>query len=110
MISFHYKDIRGKICSGEIRILSDDDPLEIEVEANGWTFHVIAGTQSYGGRFLCIPNWSVGSELARLNDEFWNEERLLEHTILHPDNVRAVVRALATADEWIARYHTEECG
>lgn len=94
MIPFHYENIKGKKCFGEIRLLSDDDPLELEVEANGWTFHVIAGTQSYGSRFLCIPNWNVGSELAKLNDELWNEERLFEHTTLHPDNVRAVVRAL----------------
>ena len=110
MIPFHYKDIRGKSCAGEIRLLSDGDPLEMEVEANGWTFHVIAGTQFYGSRFLCIPNWDIGSELAGLNDEFWNEERLLGHTTLQPDNVRAVVKALAVADEWVNRYQTDECG
>lgn len=110
MISFHYKDSKGNKCSGEIQLLSDDDPLEMEVIANGWSFHVIAGTQCYGSRFLCIPNWSIGSELARLNDEFWNEERLLDHTTLHPDNVRAIVKALSTADEWVNKYHAEECG
>ena len=110
MITFHYIDTHGKNCTGEISILYDGDPLEIEVEANGWTFHVIAGTEFYGNRFLCIPNWDIGSGLARINDEFWNEERLLGHTTLHPDNVRAIVKALAVADEWIRKYEADGCG
>ena len=110
MITFRYKDSRERDCEGEICILSDDDPMEMEITANGWSFHVIAGTQQYGNRFLCIPNWSIGSELSRLNDEFWNEERLLGHTTLDPDNVKAVVRALSVADKWITEYHREECG
>lgn len=110
MITFHYKDSKNKNCVGEICLLSDDDPLEMKIDANGWTFHTIVGTQCCGSRFLCIPNWSIGSELSRLNDEFWNEERLLAYTTLHPDNVKAVVRAIAVANEWINRYHAEECG
>ena len=109
MIAFRYKDSRNKECDGEIQILSDDDPMEMDVHANGWSFHVIAGTHQYGSRFLCIPNWSIGSELSRLSDEFWNEERLRKHTTLHPDNVRAIVKALTVADRWIADYHGEEC-
>lgn len=109
-MTFRYRDSNDRVCDGEIKILSDDDPIEMDVEANGWNFYVIAGTKHYGDRFICIPNWSIGSELARFDDEFWNEERLLNYTDLHLDNIRAVVKALAVAGRWISKNHKEECG
>lgn len=109
MITFRYRDSSDDECTGVIRILSDNDPLEIEVDTNGWTFHVLVGEYSYG-RYICIPNWNVGSEFSRLDDEFWNDERLCNYTNLHQDNVKAVVRAVAVVDDWINKYHEEECG
>ncbi|MBP3295971.1 MAG: hypothetical protein J6M27_05270 [Lachnospiraceae bacterium] len=110
MIAFHYKDSQEQRCYGEIEILSGREPLELEVNANGWMFHVITGKHDHGGRYLCIPNWNIGSELAKLNDEFWNEERLLGYTALHPDNVRAVVKALAVTDRWMKDKESERGG
>lgn len=108
MIPFCYLDSQKKEQSGGIELLSDSEPIEMDVEANGWTFHVVVG-EHQNGRYICIPNWNIGTELSRLNDEFWNRERLCNYTELHPDNVEAVVRAIAVADEWIKKYH-EECG
>ena len=41
------------------------------------SFHLIFGEQINGG-FLCIPNWSIGCELASYDDIRWNEESLSE--------------------------------
>ncbi|MBR5420182.1 MAG: hypothetical protein IK115_03430 [Lachnospiraceae bacterium] len=109
MIPFRYLDGHDKEQSGIIRILSDYDPIEMEVEANGWSFHVLVGEHQYG-RYICIPDWSIGSEYSSVDDEFWNIERLKNNTELHPDNVAAVVRAVAVAGEWIRKYHSNECG
>ena len=109
MITFTYRDSNNRECTGEICILADYDPIEMDIEANGWNFHTIVGTHR-DGNYICIPNWSIGSELARLTDVFWNEERLRNNTALHPDNAKAIARAIAEADKWIDRYHKEECG
>lgn len=109
MIPFHYTDSMNEKKTGEIRLLSDNDPMEMDIEANSLVFHVLVGEHRYG-RYICIPNWNIGTEYSRLCDEFWNGERLRNNTELHPDNITAVVRAVSTADEWIRRYHREECG
>ena len=109
MIAFHYRDGAGKKRRGEIRLLSGGEPLEMEIHANGWTFHTIVGKHKYGN-YICIPNWSIGSELAYLQDEFWNSERLRDYTNLKVDNAAAVAGALAAVDKWLEKYHKEECG
>ena len=68
----------------------------MEIEANGWTFHVVVGRLDQGN-FICIPNWNIGGELAGPGDVHWNAERLLQTTPLHPDNVKAVVSGIAEA-------------
>ena len=93
-----YKDTEDKACKGRVIKFVGGDPMEADIEINGWTFHVIVGTQWYGN-YICIPNWSVGSELANLDDEFWNYERLCEYTPLKKDNAKAIARALAEIDE-----------
>ena len=108
MIPYHYLDSHNKEQSGKIRLLSDCDPLEMDVEANGWLFHVLIGEYQYG-RYICIPNWNIGSEYATFDDEFWNRERL-NNTGLHPDNVSAIVRAVAVAGKWLYKYQRDECG
>ena len=109
MITFCYRDSKNKRCIGEIFILSNYDLMEMEIEANGWTFHVVVGRLDQGN-FICIPNWNIGGELAGPSDVHWNEERLLQTTILHPDNVKAVVSGIAEAARWIEKYHTDVCG
>lgn len=109
MMLYRYRNSAGEECVGKIKLMSDRNPLELEIEANGWTFHTIVGRHQ-NGNYICIPNWSIGSELAQLGDEFWNCERLCRYTSLKKDNAIAVAKALAEADKWIQQYHTEECG
>lgn len=48
---------------------------EAGVTGRGSYFHIIVGEHSYG-KYVCIPNLNLGSELAALDDVFWNRERL----------------------------------
>ena len=66
---------------GKIGLISSSFPIEAEIEARGWNFHIIVG-KHINGNFICIPNWYVGSELAKLDDHFWNCERLTHYTSL----------------------------
>ena len=66
---------------GEIHLLKNSDPYEMTITARHSSFHVICGSYDYGN-FLCIPSLGIGSELAGLNDTFWNLERL---TVNHPN-------------------------
>ena len=109
MMPYRYRNSAGEECAGRIRLISDVDPMEMEIKANGWNFHTIVGRHQ-NGNYICIPNWSIGSELAHLQDEFWNCERLCSCTVLQKDNALAITRALAEADKWIQMYHAEECG
>ena len=95
--TFQYKNTRSRLCEGKVIRVRQGDPLEAEIEANGWSYHVIVGTQ-WNGNYICIPNWSVGSELANLEDEFWNYERLKNHTKLKQDEAKAIAKALAEID------------
>ena len=45
---------------------------EFEVTARGSTFHLLVGKHAYG-KYLCIPNWGIGTEISSLSDCFWNE-------------------------------------
>ena len=108
-MTFLYKDSRGAIRTGEMEILRSGGNLELDIKANGWMFHAIIGSHR-DGNFLCIPNWDVGSELAGLDDGFWNEERLRNHTTLHSDNIKAVVGAVEEADRWIKKQKQGGCG
>ena len=96
--TFRYMDSESRLCKGKVTRVQQGDPLEAEIQANGWSFHVIVGTQ-WNGNYICIPNWSVGSELANLEDEFWNYERLTNSTELNEDEALAIVKALAEIDE-----------
>ena len=44
---------------------------------------------------ICIPNWNIGSELAGLDDTFWNSERLSNYTKLDELNSYIIATALA---------------
>ncbi len=49
--------------------------LELRFTGRGSSIHAIVGPQ-INGKFICIPNYDVGSELAGYQDTFWNRERL----------------------------------
>lgn len=59
---------------------------EAEINGRGTYFHVIAGRHKYGN-FLCIPNHSIGCELADFSDLFWTMERICMHPIRKVDAV-----------------------
>lgn len=62
--------------TGELRLLhKEQDTYEVEITGRGSYFHVITGSHRYG-KYLCIPNHDIGSELAGYLDVFWNQERL----------------------------------
>ena len=51
------------------------DTVEADISGKGSAMHVIIGRYEYG-RYLCIPDWGIGSTLAALDDCFWNREQL----------------------------------
>lgn len=72
----------------------DQEPYEANIEARGYCFHVLFGSQ-INGNFLCIPNWNIGCELASLNDQGWNLHSLLETDRLDYEESTAVIKAIA---------------
>ena len=57
---------------GSIRVSNTEhEPYEITIDTGENGFHAIFGSQ-INGNFLCIPNWSLGCELAQYNDRYWN--------------------------------------
>lgn len=60
---------------GVITPIHNGSQQEYEIEADGNWFHVIVGDHAYG-KYICIPNWNIGTELAGLSDHFWNSEHL----------------------------------
>lgn len=57
-------------------IKTDAEPYEATVVAEGYSFHILFGSQC-NGMFLCIPNWRVGCELSYLDDVMWNHESIM---------------------------------
>lgn len=93
MIHFSYQS-EHSTKSGKIKVFSFTFPIEADIDANGWNFHVIVG-KHINGNYICIPNWNVGSELANLSDVFWNRERLTHYTNLGDENSNLIAIALA---------------
>lgn len=93
MIMFHYHE-GSSVREGKIKLLHPHIPIEADIEADGWNFHIITG-EHRDGRYICIPNWDTGSELAYLTDTFWNRERLSSHTKLGKANSDIIAAALA---------------
>lgn len=48
----------------------------MEVTARGSCFHIIIGEHS-SGKYLCIPNWGIGMDLAADGNRQWNLEQLV---------------------------------
>lgn len=53
------------------------EPYDVFLNDGDNCFHLIFGTQ-VNGRFLCIPNYFIGCELASYDDIQWNEWSLHE--------------------------------
>lgn len=82
-----------------IPIQLSEEPYEVEINARGSWFHVLIGHHRYG-RFICIPNWNVGTEMAPYEDVFWNRERLEQNTKLSKVDASSVACALAALAEY----------
>ena len=62
--TFQYKDAEEEVCKGKVIKFVGGDPMEAEIEINGWTFHVIVGTQWYGITYayqtgVSEANWQI---------------------------------------------------
>ena len=93
MIHFKYQN-GDHVKNGQITIIHASFPIEADIHADGWSFHIIVGKHR-DGNYICIPNWSIGSELAGLDDTFWNSERLKNCTSLNESNSNIIAAALA---------------
>ena len=93
MLHFKYQN-DGLIKTGQIKVIHASLPIEADIHANGWSFHIIVGKHK-NGNYICIPNWNTGSELAGLDDTFWNSERLRNYTNLNASNSNIIAAALA---------------
>lgn len=64
-----------KVYECEFEVLSNVQPYELKLSANGSFYHILLGAHQ-NGNFICIPNWNIGCELAGYSDWFWNSEQL----------------------------------
>ena len=80
---------------------TDKEPYEAIVSAEGYSFHILFGSQS-NGMFLCIPWWHMGCELAHLNDIFWNRESISgSDESFSYENATAIAYALKELNELV---------
>lgn len=93
------KGMKPRSWKGEINILSMQEPYEAEINARGSNFHLIIGKHAYGN-FLCLPNWDIGSEMAAMQDSFWNWERLRKAGMKSVD-AHSIADALVALSEYI---------
>lgn len=77
-------------------LVQEGSVLEADIEGKGSAMHVIIGKYQYG-RYLCVPGWGIGSELAGLDDSFWNQEQLERH--LPTADAITVTEALKTISQ-----------
>jgi hypothetical protein len=95
-------DMKPNSWKGHIQFLHKSDYYEIEVTARHSSFHIIFGRHKYGN-YICIPNWGIGTELSRLDDSFWNLERLSNtYPQLSMVDLISIVDALASLSDYIA--------
>ncbi len=78
----------------------EQEPFEAFVEADGYSFHLLFGSQC-NGNFLCIPDWRIGCELSHLTDTFWNKESIGRDECLEQDSAAAIAYALKELDQLI---------
>ena len=86
-----------------IPVRLDREPYEADLEARGFSFHLIFGSQ-VNGNFLCIPNWQFGCELAELSDRSWNMDSILHaDSFLEYEDATAVAWALSVLSSYLSR-------
>ena len=77
-ISFKVQKYNSKNATIDATILPinlSSSPYEAKLEIEGYSYHLIFGRQ-INGWFICIPNWSIGAELAHPFDVYWNRTSL----------------------------------
>lgn len=85
---------------GEVAvILLSDQFIEFEIRARGSFFHIVLGSYR-NGRYICIPNWNVGTEMASCKDVFWNREHLVQYTKLGKVDASSVACGLAALADY----------
>lgn len=72
--------------------------FEASIMANNWLFHIVVG-KFQDGYYLCIPNWSVGIELASYKDTFWNLEQLIK--VMKRKDAISIVTSIKYISEYI---------
>ena len=93
-------DSNEKNWTGHIRPLNISRN-EFEVTARGSTFHLLVGKHAYG-KYLCIPNWGIGTEISSLSDCFWNRERLeQDYPGLSKVDSISIVKALEVLSSYV---------
>ena len=81
----------------------ETEPYEAVVSAEGYSFHILFGSQC-NGNFLCIPDWHTGCELAGLTDVFWNVGSISGNDeSFNYENATAVAYALKELGQLIKR-------
>jgi len=95
-------DMEDKHWEGRIRFISLVQPYEFEVSARGSSFRILLGRHAYG-RYICIPDWDIGTGISTLADSFWNLEKLSNtfHKLSLVDAI-SIVDALAALDDYIS--------
>ena len=84
---------------GEVRQLTKTDTgFEAEVTGRGSSLYIIVNNYEYG-KYVCIPSWQVSSELASIEDYFWNLEELAR-TISIIDAI-AVINAIREISKYL---------
>ena len=74
---------------------------EFEVTARGSTFHLLIGKHTYR-KYLCIPNWGIGTEMASLSDCFWNRKRLeQDYPELSKVGIISIVKTLEALSAYV---------
>ena len=64
-------------------------------------FRIIIGKHRTG-RFLCVPNWNIGTEMAETSDTFWNSERIEKYfPEIEPNKIASIVAAIKAVGEKI---------
>ena len=80
-----------------------EEPYEAEVNAMGYSFHILFGYHR-DGWFLCIPNWNFGCELAHPSDLFWNMDSMTRETsMLDYEDATAIAYALNTLSSYLEK-------
>lgn len=87
--------------NGTICPLLPFEPAGYEVCARDSMFHIIIGNY-INGRYLCIPNWNIGIDIADPDDCFWNFGRL---TSAYPDLNRIDAISIVNAIAAIKHYN-----